>query len=314
MYWLTGKAVVYPGVFGAHSLYPMAFSPLTGLVYVSGWDNGMIVTYERRAEQDKTGVFELSSGNTFFDALGLAHEAKAPLIAWDPVERKIRWKLDELPPMGGGTMATAGNLVFYGKGDGLLRAFAADSGKVLWSVQVPGAVRSTPITVEVDGEQIILVPIGSDGGGAGITMGDLAATAATRQAPARLLAFKLGGSARLPALDASNAFAEPPLPRFPADVVKKGSQTMLAYACDFCHGGEKLQANLGTVPDLRKATAATHVLLDKIVIGGAYKLRGMPQFADMPVDDLKLIQAFIIDRAWDAYDEQERAKAKAPTQ
>ena len=151
-YWETGKSIVYPGVFGAHSLYPMAFSPLTGLVYVSGWDNGMIVTYERKDPSEDTGLFELASGNTFFDALALADEAKAPLIAWDPVRREIRWKLDELPPMGGGTLATAGNLVFYGKGDGLFRAFAADTGKVLWSVQVPGAVRSTPITVEVDGE------------------------------------------------------------------------------------------------------------------------------------------------------------------
>lgn len=310
-YWLTGRAVVYPGVFGAHSLYPMAFSPLTGLVYISGWDNGMIVTYERRKPDEKTGIFELSSGNTFFDALALDDEAKAPLIAWDPVKREIRWKLDEMPPMGGGTLATAGNLVFYGKGDGLLRAFAADTGTELWSVEVPGAVRSTPITVEVDGEQVVLLSVGSDGGGAGLTMGNLAATEKTRQAPARLLAFKLGGSVQMPALEPGNVFARPPLPRFPDDVVKQGAHTLLAYACDFCHGGEKLQANVGTVPDLRKSGAATHTALEAIVIGGAYKLRGMPQFADMPVSDLKLIQAFIIDRAWDAYDEQQRAKATA---
>ena len=86
---------------------------------------------------------------------------------------------------------------------------------------------------------------------------------------------------------------------------------MLQYACDFCHGGEYLQANLGTVPDLRKANAATHSVLDKIVIGGAYKLRGMPHFSDMPLSDLKLIQGFIIDRAWAAYDEQESNKTKA---
>jgi hypothetical protein len=34
----------------------------------------------------------------------------------------------------------------------------------------------------------------------------------------------------------------------------------------------------------------------------------MPQFSDMTVSDLKQIQAFVIDRAWAAYDEQERAK------
>lgn len=307
-YWETGESTVYPGVFGAHSLYPMAFSPITGLVYVSGWDNGMVVTYKRQEPSENAGLFELASGNTFFDALALADEAKAPLIAWDPVKKEIRWKLDELPPMGSGTLATAGNLVFYGRGDGLFRALAADTGEVLWSVQVPGAVRSTAITVKVDGEQMIILPVGSDGGGAGISMGNLAATEATRQAPSRLLAFKLGGSAELPKLESVTAFSKPPLPRPTKEEAKIGRQTMLQYACDFCHGGDALQANVGTVADLRKTNAETHAMLEKIVIGGLYKDRGMPQFSDMTVSDLKQIQAFVIDRAWAAYDEQERAK------
>ena len=111
---------------------------------------------------------------------------------------------------------------------------------------------------DVDGEQVVLLSVGSDGGGAGLTMGNLAATEATRQAPARLLAFKLGGSVKMPSLEPGKVFARPPLPRFPDDVVERGAHTLLAYACDFCHGGEKLQANVGTVPDLRKASAATH--------------------------------------------------------
>lgn len=36
--------------------------------------------------------------------------------------------------------------------------------------------------------------------------------------------------------------------------------------------------------------------LEKIVTGGAYSIRGMRQFPDMPVDDLHLIQAYILDR------------------
>jgi hypothetical protein len=36
--------------------------------------------------------------------------------------------------------------------------------------------------------------------------------------------------------------------------------------------------------------------LEKIVTGGAYSIRGKPQFPEMPVDDFHLIQAYILDR------------------
>jgi len=276
----------------------MAYSPVTGLVYISAIDIPQNTSYTPR---DKIGDITLAGGSTHFDLLGAVDkDARAPLIAWDPIKRKIAWKIDDPLPTGSGTLATAGNLVFYGRGDGLLRALAADTGKVLWSMNVPGAMRSTPITVEVDGEQVILLPIGSDGGGAAMVMGDVVSTEATRQAPARLVAFKLGGKAKLPELDISHAFQKPPLPRFPDSVAKHGQDVMLIWGCDYCHGGEQLQAQASSVPDLRKSNAGTHAALEQIVIGGALKTRGMPMFKDMPVGDLEAIRAFIVNSAWKA--------------
>ncbi len=57
------------------------------------------------------------------------------------------------------------------------------------------------------------------------------------------------------------------------------------------------------MPDLRKSSAAVHSVIDKIVIGGALTTRGMPRFESMPASDLRLIQAYILDRAWAAYDQ-----------
>jgi len=313
-YWLTGRAMHYPSAYGAHNWMPMAYSEATGLVYIPAIDMGNVTTYTPSNDR-KESEMALAAASAHLDLTSGVADARALLIAWDPVKRRVKWRLDEALPIGGGTLATAGNLVFYGKGDGQLRAFAADTGKVVWSTNVKGAVRAAPVTVEVDGEQMILIASGSDGSsGGGIAMGDVNTTEASRQAPSRLLAFKLDGKSTLPALGSADAFARPPLPRVVADVAAQGRHVMLGYGCDYCHGGEDLKAPMGSVPDLRKSNAATHAALDKIVIGGAFKLRGMPNFTDMPEADLRMIQAYMLDRAWAAYDAQEGASSgKAST-
>lgn len=193
----------------------------------------------------------------------------------------------------------------------MFRAFAADDGRVLWSTTLPGATRSTPITVDVDGEQLVLLSIGSDGSsGLGISGGDLATTERTRQSPARLVAFKLGGTGTLPPVDMANVFPRPPLPRPSAELALRGHAVLATYGCDFCHGGEYIQAPNGSVPDLRKLSAASHAAFEQTVIGGALTARGMPQFKNMPDSDLRLIQAFILDRAWAAYDEYSSGHSK----
>src|SRR5207237_1076981 len=51
-----------------------------------------------------------------------AAEPKAPafgrLLAWDPVKQKEAWRAEYVAPWNGGTLTTAGNLVFQGTADG----------------------------------------------------------------------------------------------------------------------------------------------------------------------------------------------------
>ncbi len=53
----------------------------------------------------------------------------AALIAWDPVAQKERWRVWYPTLWNGGTMVTAGNLVFQGTADGELAAFNAQNGR-----------------------------------------------------------------------------------------------------------------------------------------------------------------------------------------
>jgi quinoprotein glucose dehydrogenase len=91
---------------------------------------------------------------------------------------EIAWKVplgvtDSLPegrqntgrPGNGGTIATAGGLVFVAAtDDARFRAFDAKTGKELWTVKLPGAAEATPITYQgADGKQYVVIT--ATGGG-----------------------------------------------------------------------------------------------------------------------------------------------------
>ena len=58
----------------------------------------------------------------------------------------------------GGVAATGGGLLFVGtSSDRKLRAYDQDTGKVLWSKDVPSAVEGVPTVYEVGGRQYLVV-------------------------------------------------------------------------------------------------------------------------------------------------------------
>ena len=68
------------------------------------------------------------------------------LIAWDPVKQQQVWKQDYASPWNGGTLTTAGNLVFQGTADGRFVAYNAKTGDKLWeSPTGTGVVRDSPM-------------------------------------------------------------------------------------------------------------------------------------------------------------------------
>jgi glucose dehydrogenase len=73
------------------------------------------------------------------------------LIAWDPVARKPRWTAEYGAYWNGGTLATAGNLVFQGTAAGDFIAYNATTGEKLWSSWATTGIVAPPITYSVDG-------------------------------------------------------------------------------------------------------------------------------------------------------------------
>jgi quinoprotein glucose dehydrogenase len=95
------------------------------------------------------------------------------LVAFDLGTGTVRWEsalgtMGEGWPAGsislGGPMATAGGLIFTAAAlDPHLRAFDSGTGKELWSVELPAAAQSTPMTYEWNGKQYVVICAGGHG-------------------------------------------------------------------------------------------------------------------------------------------------------
>jgi quinohemoprotein ethanol dehydrogenase len=123
------------------------------------------------------------------------------LYAWDPIARKERWRAPGggAGPFAGGSLSTAGNLVFSSVNNRLL-AFRADTGEKIFDLDLGTSQMGPPISFALDGKQYIAVTGGPAGGG-GRGAGAGADAAAPR--PANLLVLALDGKAPLPWAPAS---------------------------------------------------------------------------------------------------------------
>jgi quinohemoprotein ethanol dehydrogenase len=283
----TEAKMVSPTPFGAHNWHPMSYDPLTHLVYFSAQEAGW--AYSRTTTFDYHPMSWNISQNP--KAKRPPPSATVPItgftLAWDPVANKEAWRIPHDGPWNGGVLTTAGNLLIEGTEDGNFGVYRASNGEKLWSMPIGTGAVAGPMTYSVDGEQFIAVSAGWAGSliiiGGGLT--------AIHDAPTRMLVFKLGGTAVLPAT-APRAIPAPPPQTASAETVARG-EAAYNKTCRICHGGNLISG--GMTPDLRFMSRETHAQFEAIVLGGARADRGMASFADVvSVDETQAIHAYII--------------------
>jgi len=296
--------LIYPSPLGAHSWHPMSYNPQTGLVYLPVQDTVAqyavapvkqteprnIVTFDQGVElgalpEDPAVVKQMMA--TMF---------KGKLLAWDPVKQKAAWAVDYPTQPNGGTLSTAGNLVFEGTATGRVRAYAADSGALLWDVQANTGIVAAPVTYAVKGQQYVTFMAGW-GGIAPLVLGPFAARSGVR-ADARILTFKLGGTASMPA-------PPPALGPMPMPPALSGDEAQIGrgrvrydQVCSRCHGLTAVGG--GVLPDLRYLGKEKHGQFAGI-LRGARVDKGMPAFGPNVLTDADIadIQQYLIRRSVD---------------
>jgi len=151
----TGARML-PGANGGVEWSPIATDPHKSLAYAINLHQPM--TYHVESTPYPKGKLWL--GGAF---KVIPTEAQAGNVtAVDYNTGKIKWQVKTPQPMIGGILATAGNLVFTGEGNGWFRAYDSGTGKVLWSFQAGAGVNAPPSSYTLGGKQYVVVAAGGN--------------------------------------------------------------------------------------------------------------------------------------------------------
>jgi quinohemoprotein ethanol dehydrogenase len=313
----TGRPKVNPGAYvtetpqlmtptwmAAHSWHPMAYSPLTGLVYFPAQEQWTVQA--RVADgQFRYVPFRSNTGNSFTADPARRRELqqiadsreKGYLLAWNPATQTEAFRVPYKYPGSGGVLATAGNLLVQGTIDRTLAIYRATDGTRLWEMDTQTVGIAGPMTYMVDGVQYIALNVGWGGSPvAGLS----AERPPVRFGPGRLLVFKLDAKGvTLPPLPPPSDIPAPPPLRASEEQIREGRR-IFGETCSRCHG----ENAVGGLKDLRWMSADTRRQFSTIVLESTPALRekGMQPFKDLlKPADVEAINAYLVARANEDY-------------
>ncbi|MDM0058845.1 PQQ-dependent dehydrogenase, methanol/ethanol family [Variovorax fucosicus] len=282
---------IIPSAMGARSWHSMSFNPGTGLTYMPVQSIPMTIM------DNKNWKFNVPEPGAPYSNmgwnLGIYANVEPPtskpfgkLVAWDPVQQKATWTHEHVAPWNGGTLTTAGNLVFQGTADGRFMAFDARDGKKLWEAPTGTGVVAAPMSYMVDGKQYVSIAVGWGG------MQGIYSRYTDRKGTGTVYTFAVGGKAAMPAFVAYNQGALVSGVKYKTGDVPAGTALYISN-CLFCHGFPGVDRG-GNVPNLGYMNKAYIENLDKFVFKGPAMSRGMPDFTGkLSADEVEMIKAFI---------------------
>jgi alcohol dehydrogenase (cytochrome c) len=149
---------ICPGIEGATNWFSPSYSPDTGLFYVIAMESCNIFFAKPR---------KFVAGETFYNTgtnRSSTGESQKILLALSPATGKTVWSY---PQQGsgrswGGTLTTAGGLLFFGDDSESFEAVDASTGRALWHFNMGQMMRASPMSYAVDGVQYVVVGAGSD--------------------------------------------------------------------------------------------------------------------------------------------------------
>lgn len=157
----TGKSADFcPSIWGGKNWPPIAFSPVTRMIYIPANDN-LCGTIIGREVPYVAGASFVGATTTLSMAPGAGHIGEVQAWNVDTGARVWTHRFPNLSPTWGPMLATGGNLVFTGgTNDRKFHAFDATTGTLLWEFPTSSGVIGQPSTFAIDGTQYVAVQSG----------------------------------------------------------------------------------------------------------------------------------------------------------
>jgi alcohol dehydrogenase (cytochrome c) len=152
----TDPILMCPGANGGSEWSASSYSPQTNLMYVCGIHQPQIWT----GKPDLIAPGTLRLGSAFFTPPGGATWGNVTAI--DVRTNRQAWQARTDQMCIGGTLATAGGLVFAGEGNGNFDAYDAKTGNRLWQFQTGAGANAPAVTYQLDGQQYVAVSSGGN--------------------------------------------------------------------------------------------------------------------------------------------------------
>ncbi|WJY22094.1 PQQ-dependent dehydrogenase, methanol/ethanol family [Fontisubflavum oceani] len=280
-----------PSAYGAHNWHPMSYNPDTGLVYIPAQGVPLVQSTDPNWALNSHQPMSTMSGVGW--NLGYLFNVVAPeatpfghLLAWDPVAQREVWRAEYVSPWNGGTLTTAGNLVFQGTADGRFIAYNATTGEALWQVPVTSGVVAAPNTWEHDGQQYVTIAVGWGG------VYGLMQRATDRVGAGRVFTFRVGADQPMPEAELSSRLELVSGVPYDPEHVGEGLAIYVSN-CLFCHGVPGVN-NGGAIPNLGYSTPDVLMNANAWILDGIGVDNGMPSFAErLSEEDVTRLVAFI---------------------
>jgi alcohol dehydrogenase (cytochrome c) len=150
--------MICPDMIGATNWFSPSYNPATHLIYFMAREGCQL--FFRKAEK-------YEEGRAFY-ATGVkrppGEHSQKILVAYNPETGKLGWKYPQIgtAQSWGGTMTTAGGLLFFGNDAEAFEAVDARTGASLWHFNTGQAMHASPMSYAIGGKQYVAIASGSD--------------------------------------------------------------------------------------------------------------------------------------------------------
>ena len=145
--------LVQPSLLGGVNMYPAAYNPGTGQIYLPAAESGMQYGFEEIKIISNVRHFGAYQEFIWGDETDKGVDVKTGKEVWRDTQVGK-------PGYAGGMLTTAGNLTVYTTQGGTFKVVNAKSGRLLYSLILGSAAKSGPMTFMHKGEQYIVQALG----------------------------------------------------------------------------------------------------------------------------------------------------------